>query len=122
MNLKNNLYRIVNHDPDTGKFDLELDSGCFIYKAHFPEQPVTPGVCIIQTATELLEEILHHKIELKTVTNAKFLSVINPKDTPRVSYVFKKITTDDENGAIKATVTVTDNETVYSKLSLTYSK
>ena len=34
---------------------LAPDAGHAIYAAHFPGNPVTPGVCIIQTVKELAE-------------------------------------------------------------------
>ena len=86
MILKNNLYKISASNIEEKSFNLELVPDCVIYQAHFPEQPITPGVCIIQIASELLNELLQTEYKLTTVSNAKFLAVINPLDTAFVTY------------------------------------
>ncbi len=98
-------------------FQLTLNPECMIYKAHFPGHPVTPGVCIIQIALELLEILLERKVELKEVVNAKFLSVIDPEETPEVSYEFSKSTYVD-NQVLKVAVAVSSPSAKCAKLSL----
>lgn len=90
-----------------------------IYKAHFPGNPITPGVCIIQTAQELLEKRINRKLYLKTVKNVKFLSVIIPEKDKKIKYSFSNIV-EDENGC-KSQVVVSDNATVYAKISLIFN-
>lgn len=99
--------------------DLLTNPSHFIYKAHFPENPITPGVCIIQTAGELLEQKLNRKLFLKTVKNVKFLSVIIPEKGKKIKYSFSNIV-EDENGC-KSQVVVSDDTTVYAKISLIFS-
>ncbi|MBQ2188742.1 MAG: 3-hydroxyacyl-ACP dehydratase [Bacteroidales bacterium] len=99
--------------------DLLTNPSHFIYKAHFPENPITPGVCIIQTAGELLEQKLNRKLFLKTVKNVKFLSVIIPEEGKKIKYGFSNLV-EDENGC-KAHVIVSDEAAVYAKISLILS-
>ena len=96
MILKNNLYKISASNIEEKSFNLELVPDCVIYQAHFPEQPITPGVCIIQIANELLNELLQSEYKLTTVSNAKFLAVINPLDTAFVTYTFNKLVFDED--------------------------
>lgn len=118
MNLNNNLYTILTADPEAASYTLELLPDCVIYRAHFPGHPITPGVCIIQVATELLSRQLGVELQLTEVVNAKFLSVINPEETPSVTYTFKKITLDEATATVKATATVSHADTIFTKLSL----
>ena len=90
-----------------------------IYKAHFPENPITPGVCVIQTVGELLENKFNRKLYLKTVKNVKFLSVIIPEEGKKIKYSFSNIV--DDEGCVKTQVTVSDDITVYAKISLIFS-
>lgn len=120
MMLKNNLYRIAAENKDEKSYRLELIPDCMIYRAHFPEQPITPGVCIIQIASELLTDLYSLKFELSSVSNAKYLAVINPLDTPELTYTFKKIVFDDEKPSVKVSVIVSNNDIVFTKLSLVY--
>ena len=48
MQLLNNLYTIVAKDipDDKISYNIKLDANHFIYQAHFPNEPITPGVCI----------------------------------------------------------------------------
>jgi len=120
MILKNNLYRIKEQNSETKSFSLELIPNCTIYKAHFPEQPITPGVCIIQIASELLAHLFQFEVELLTVSNAKFLAVINPEETPEVRYTFNKVFFDEGKTSVKVSVLVSNKETLFTKLSLAY--
>ena len=120
MTLKNNLYRIAEENKNDKSYRLELIPDCMIYRAHFPEQPITPGVCIIQIASELLSQLYSLAFDLSSVSNAKYLAVINPQDTPELSYTFKKVVFDDENTSVKVSVVVSNDETVFTKLSLVY--
>ena len=90
-----------------------------IYKAHFPGNPITPGVCIIQAAGELLERKLGRKLYLKTVKNVKFLSVIIPEEGKKIRYSFSNIIEDESS--VKAQVLVSDDTSVYAKISLIFS-
>ena len=118
MTLKDKLYTVDGFDAGSQTFTVRLNADDTIYKAHFPERPVTPGVCIIAVATELLENLLDRHIELTEVVNAKYLSVIDPIATPVVCYSFRKIT-EIEHGC-KVSVEVHFAGTVYTKLSVAY--
>ena len=69
MQLRNNLYTVTEKKVDglTGYFELALTPSCFIYQAHFPSEPITPGVCIVQMGTELLEDLLCEGLQMKKV-------------------------------------------------------
>jgi len=51
-----------------------------VYKGHFPDQPVVPGVIQVQILRELLEHVFNKKFFIKEVTSAKYLNVIVPDD------------------------------------------
>lgn len=122
MLLKNSLYNIKSQDALNSVFNIELNPDCFIYKAHFPELPITPGVCIIQVAMELFSELCGVALDLESVANAKFLSVINPEITKNLTYSFNKITISDDSSRYKVSVVVADEDTIYTKLSLCFRK
>lgn len=122
MILKDSLYKITSSNPEEKAFKLELIPDCLIYRAHFPEMPITPGVCIIQIASELLNELLQADFELTSVSNAKFLAVINPLETAELVYSFTKLVLDDEKGTVKVSVAVSNSDTIFTKLSLVYKK
>jgi len=58
MKLKNNLYKIISKEEVNSIFNytVELNPSCVIYEAHFPGEPITPGVCIVQIGKEVIED------------------------------------------------------------------
>ena len=118
MKLRDSLYTIVSESKGEGShdFNIKLDPEHFIYKAHFPGEPITPGVCIMQIAKELLEEAVSEDLVLSCVKNIKFLRIISPNEVTDVCYSLAKISREDDQ--IKVQVTVTAGEEAYAKLSL----
>ncbi len=122
MKLKTNLYTISSSET-TAKgvnYHIHLNPECVIYKAHFPEQPVTPGVCIVEMAHELAEEHCQCPLTVKMVKNVKFLSIITPLQVQDLTYelVFKE----EEEGTIKIQAAAVAGETTYAKISLICQK
>lgn len=122
MKLKNSLYNIINSEPTAKgvRFDIQLNPEHTIYQAHFPGQPITPGVCIVQIAVELLEEHLNAALQLKTAKNVKFLSVISPCENKCISYELQNIS--EEDGMVKWQTVVTSSQNNFAKLSLVCQK
>lgn len=122
MTLKNKLYTIADrqHEGGTTRFSLNLNAGHEIYGAHFPGEPVTPGVCLVQMAGELLEECLGRKLQLKKAVNVKFLSPVSPVMTPSVRFTVTPAPADAE-GLIHSSVRVEYDSRVMAKMSLIHS-
>lgn len=118
MKLLNSLYTIVSDAKSEGKHDflISLDKTHFIYQAHFPGEPITPGVCIMQIAKELLEVSTDLKLNLTSVKNIKFLRIISPAEITDITYSLGKIVREED--CVKVQVTVVDGDDVYAKLSL----
>lgn len=123
MTLKDNLYTIAHAERSEGaaRYELDLQPDCIIYKAHFPGQPITPGVCILQTAMELLEDMTERKLHIVAVKNVKFLAVISPTDTLQIIYNISKVTFDEASKQVKAQVLVSDAQEAKAKISFTCS-
>ncbi len=117
MKLKNSLYKITATQVEERSFDLELNAGHEIYKAHFPGKPITPGVCLVQIAQELLEELTGKQLEITAVKNVKFLAVVSPVETPRVTYTVTKLA-DGDDGVV-AQVAVSSDSGAMARISLT---
>lgn len=57
---------------------VELNKGHAIFKGHFPGNPVTPGVCMLQIIKELSQEIVGSSLFMTSSSNVKFMALINP--------------------------------------------
>ena len=76
-------WKLLVHSEYEATYDVHFDPSHYIYKAHFPDQAVTPGVCIIQMITELASQLAEKELSLQCAKNVKFLSLLIPsKETP----------------------------------------
>lgn len=118
MKLIDNLYKITARlsTDDAVVYQIELLADSPIYKAHFPGNPITPGVCQIQMALELLEIIENQKLNIKTLKNVKFISALIPQGQ-HISVVFNNITRQENEIKTQATIKDT-NDVIYAKISL----
>ena len=90
-----------------------------VYQAHFPDNPITPGACLLQTAGELLQQKTGRPLHLKASKNIKFLSTLIPSAGKEVDFRFSSLTETDTE--CKAKVVIAGENVVYSKMSLIYS-
>ena len=114
MVFKDNFYRIdAKERTDAGVFyTLHFNADHLIYKAHFPGEPITPGVCILQVGLDLLADA---ELEVVNVKNVKFLSVLRP-EMGAVSVSVQKVEIID--GLVKAQLSFQTAENPIAKLSL----
>lgn len=116
--LNNVLYTICSRETHEAEvvYHVALNKDCFIYKAHFPQNPITPGVCMVQTALELLEDLTGRRLEISEAKNIKFLHILSPTEHPEADFVFTSVVNDE---AVKAKVNVMKGDTVFAQLSFT---
>lgn len=148
MQLRDHLYHITAREQQDDKaiYHIALQADHVIYKAHFPGQPITPGVVILQMAAELAGDMLRSKGTLSSaglgcslsdraayqaapatpasptpsiaaVKNVKFLSVLSPTDTPEAIFRLKVKSQEDDQTSLQVTVEAGDHP--IAKLSFT---
>lgn len=104
MRLNGDLFRIESRmeglPQGQSGFIIILNPDHLIYKAHFPGQPVTPGVCILQMLQELLSVEMGKQLFIKNIKNAKFISMMSPVTDSRVSVLFTLV--EAQEGGVKA--------------------
>ena len=66
-----------------------------IFKAHFPGEPVLPGVCMTQMVKELLEIYTQKQTRLIKASDIKFLSVITPEKDKLIQIELKTSIVED---------------------------
>lgn len=93
-----------------------LNSDHPIFKGHFPGNPVTPGVCMMQIIKELTQEIVGSSLQLVSASNVKFMALINPDTNPTLRLELEI----SEGEEIKVKNTTYFGDTVALKLSNTY--
>lgn len=95
---------------------LRLNAAHPVYAAHFPGNPITPGVCLVQVLGELLQRQTGHALELSKIVNMKFVSPLTPAETPLLTVDFASVTTAGDS--IHAKGTITANDQIATKFSL----
>lgn len=118
--LVDDLYviRDIRTSPKGFDADISFDETHAIYAAHFPGNPITPGVCMLEVLKQLLEKQVAATLFMKTVKNIKFLQVIVPNREQYVSYCVQYLQSETE---VSATVSIQTEAVVFAKISVIYS-
>jgi 3-hydroxyacyl-[acyl-carrier-protein] dehydratase len=101
---------------DDFSVQVKLNADHYIYRAHFPNNPITPGVCLVQMAAEILELRLGKQLQLNTAVNIKFRKPVAPTDCP--TFLFRKMSIADDKLSVSISVEYDDAQLV--RMSLVY--
>mgnify|MGYP001598458339 FL=1 len=112
--LAGNFYTVTTQSQEPGQVTatIELNAAHPIFGGHFPEQPVVPGVCMMQTIMEVLESGLQRKVMLKKAGQMKFLNMIDPVKQPLVDVT---VTYKEEEGGWKVNATLKRDDKTFMK-------
>ena len=91
-----------------------------VFEGHFPGNPIMPGVCMMQIIKELVEQITACSLFMESLSNVKFMALINPFVNPELLLELDVTTTEDNLVKVK-NVSYFD-ETIALKLSCVYRK
>lgn len=111
MKLLNDFYSILNSETSENGISVlvKINKAHEIFKGHFPNHPVTPGVCTLQIIKELSENHLEANLLLKTARNVKFMAIINPEKNEDVRFDLSFENSEPDEISIKATVSIDTN-------------
>src|SRR5690606_28526694 len=93
---------------------IELNPEQEVFQGHFPNNPVTHGVCMLQILKELTEQATNTNLFIKECSNVKFMALINPETNP-ILVITIDINPLEENFKIKASASF--DETVALKVN-----
>lgn len=114
MVLKGSFYKVKERTASENKINavIELDPAHEIYKGHFPQQPIVPGVCQMQILKEMLEEASGKKLRMGNNDNIKFTGMIIPDQNPVVNI---ELSYQDKEGMIAAEAKLFSGEMIFTK-------
>jgi 3-hydroxyacyl-[acyl-carrier-protein] dehydratase len=117
--LLDNLYTLEDsvQVEDSVQTTLRLNKDHEIFKGHFPNRPVTPGVILMQLFKEELQRITGRSLQLQTASNVKFMSVVNPFEGD--TFVLKSSITEN-NDQIELKGMGLKNDTITIKINAVY--
>ncbi len=114
------LYSIIDFEQENQKVTaaVKLHKEHEVFKGHFPNNPVMPGVCMIQMIKELTEKAIGKELFLAVASNIKFMAIINPEKNDTINLI---IHISQEEKVVKVKNTVSFEDTLALKLSATFN-
>ncbi len=92
-------------------YGVSLNTTHDVYKGHFPERPITPGVCNIQMIKELAEDASGRSLTLSEIDRCRLTAMVTPDGSPSLNI---KVKIDDNT---RLTATIYNGDTTYMTLS-----
>ncbi len=83
-----------------------------VYKGHFPQIAIAPGVVLIQIIKEILMDKFQKKLRLVEGDNIKFLALINPNEIAdfQVDFTVKRV-----EGILEVSASYIHNNKAFTK-------
>lgn len=121
MNFLDNLFptQSITETDDGFEAVVRCNPEHPVYRTHFPGNPITPGACLLQTAGALMQQKMGRPLFLKSSKNIKYLSILIPTEGKEVKFCFSHVV--ESETECKAQVVIADENTIYTKMSLTFS-
>ena len=114
--LLNTLYtyeHLKGEDSTLLKFKVKIQANHKIFKGHFPNNPITPGVCQMQMVKEILSDHLGQSLFFNSISDMKFISMWVPNESEAV---FIDISAEYFDKAYKIKAKIYTDTCVYFKL------
>lgn len=105
---------ITQQQPDAQSVHttIALNAAHPIFEGHFPNQPIVPGVCMMQIIQELVSGVVGKNLLIRKAANMKFLNMLDPVQQPQVNV---EITYSTVEEGIKATAVIKHEAMVFLK-------
>ncbi|MDR2138334.1 MAG: beta-hydroxyacyl-ACP dehydratase [Tannerella sp.] len=69
-------------EGDTTVFEVSLNPVSAVYRGHFPDMPVAPGVCNIQMIKECVERLTGRRLMIRYLAQCRLTTLLNPQQHP----------------------------------------
>jgi len=104
---------------DTTSVTITINKKHDVFQGHFPNNPVMPGVCMMQIIKEITEEVTEATLFMEKCSNVKFMALINPE----INNVLKLVLNISETeGILKVKNTTHFEDTLALKLVAFYKR
>ena len=97
---------------------IQFNQAHEIFAAHFPNQPIVPGACLVQISKEILECSLTNKITILNFKSLKFIKTIDPNEFPKVIFT---VTISQKESDIAAQISIGFENIIFGKLDFQYT-
>jgi len=103
MGIKN-YFNILKSEisEGNGSFTLELNPDCEVYKGHFPEKPISPGVCNINMIKSCTEKVVEKNLFLNNLKQCRLTALVTPLEHPILELSISTKPIDEDNFKVEA--------------------
>lgn len=91
-------------------YDIDLNPNHDIYKGHFPNMPICPGVCNIQTIRECVEMEVGKKLTIKAIAQCRFSALIVPTENKKLRITLNLVSESENEWNVISKITSPDGE------------
>jgi 3-hydroxyacyl-[acyl-carrier-protein] dehydratase len=118
--LLNNFFFIdkLLHVKNSITADIHIEASHDILNGHFPQQPVVPGVCMLEMQKEVLQQALQKPLFMASASMVKFLTMFTPDQMTQAQFQIQYLET--ESG-IQVTSSLVHGERVFLKCKGVYT-
>lgn len=120
--LENNFFTIIAKKSNENQvcFTVRINAEHPIFGGHFPGDPITPGVCIVQMACDLFSHLQQQRFVVSSLKNAKFMQIIRPLETAEIDFQISYQMAENQND-FDVKCVVSNPDTTFAKFSFTVS-
>lgn len=104
---------LISNEGNEYNFRIQLNSECTVYQGHFPNEPVSPGVCNIQMIKELAETIIGKETFMNNMNLCRLTTLITPKTHPSM---IASLSLDEKDGIYKLKATLGNEDNTYLEM------
>lgn len=115
MLLKDKYYKVMKEnrlDANNGVYLLSLLPQADVYRGHFPQKPVCPGVCNIETIRECTEMLVARDLDIKTIKQCRLTAVATPLVCPLVDVTIS-VARIEGTDSFNVVARIADHDTTY---------
>ena len=119
MTLLNDFFHITaaSSEGAAATYTIALNPEHTIYKAHFPGNPITPGVCQVAIVEELMSEREGRPMHVAHIANIKYMDIIVPTTDPTLNVELSRIREVEGGTALQAVLR--NDHSTFTKMSIT---
>lgn len=96
------IENIEKVDDDNHIVSISLNKDHDIFKGHFPDNPILPGVCTLQILKEIAEKLQGKKLSMKSARSIKFTAKVNPYTHPNLNMHIHLSWTEEQTLQVKS--------------------
>lgn len=85
------------------------------FDGHFEDNPIVPGVCLIQLVEILTQKALTREVQIKDISRMKFKTVLKPEDSAEFLFSFSI-----EDSSCTTSCSVREKETIVAQIKIIF--